>query len=128
MTEQLREIFWQAFGEFVESEADNILNGTSEQNLCGRRAPAIERLAHDEGFDQYRADVEYNRKQRGAVKTILDDQGYIVRIRPDIILHSRGQLVEGDNLIAIEMKRMGHPSTEKDKDRVRLRALTKASY
>src|SRR3546814_15238500 len=45
----------------------------------------------------------------------------------DLILHSRGRVVERDNLIAIEMKRLSHPEREKQKDRVRLRALTKTS-
>src|SRR3546814_1236198 len=51
-----------------------------------------------------------------------------VRITCDLILHSRGRVVERDNLIAIEMKRLSHPEREKQKDRVRLRALTKTSY
>ncbi|HEX8301302.1 hypothetical protein [Sphingomonas sp.] len=84
--------------------------------------------AAEAGFGQYRADTEYNRKQGGQVKTILDEAMHVVRITCDLILHSRGRVVERDNLIAIEMKRLSHPEREKQKDRVRLRALTKASF
>jgi len=124
----LQDLFWASFNQFVEHESDNVLKGTSEQNLCGRLALILERGAHEAGFEQYRADVEYNRKHEGEVKTILDEQLQVVRIIPDIILHSRGERVEDDNLIAIEMKRTAHRDSEKEKDRARLRALTKASY
>lgn len=127
MIEQLREVFWSSFTRFVERETDNILKGTSERNLCGCLAPILERRAIDAGFEQYRADIEYNRK-RGKVKTILDEQAHVLRITTDLILHRRGSVIEDDNLIAIEMKRSGHRAAEKDKDRARLRALTKSSY
>src|SRR3546814_16494171 len=84
--------------------------------------------AVEAGYDGYRADTEYNRKQGGQVKTILDETMHVVRITCDLILHSRGRVVERDNLIAIEMKRWSHSEREKPKARDRLRALTIASY
>jgi hypothetical protein len=128
MIDQLRSLFCSAIGEFLREETDNILNGTSERNLCGRLAPILERLAIANGFTTYQADVEYNRNQGGKIKTIMDGDMKVVPITCDIILHSRGAAPTKDNLIAIEMKRSGHPEAEKQKDRTRLRALTKSTY
>lgn len=126
--DDLRKMLFHSFGQFAEREAENILHGTSERNLCARWAPLLEIAANEAGYGKYRADIEYNRKQDGRVKTILDETMHVVKITCDLILHSRGKVIERDNLIAIEMKRLEHPSSEKQKDRVRLRALTKASY
>lgn len=128
MRDQLRELFFNSFSEFLARECENILNGTSERNLCARWAPLLENAAVISELVGYYADPEYNRKQEGLVKTILDENLHIVRVTCDLILHSRGQLPNLDNLIAIEMKRIEHPDKEKQKDRVRLRALTKSSY
>lgn len=128
MENALREVFFWSFEKFLAEEVDNILHGTSERNLCARLAPTLETAAHVAGFNRYYADVEYNRMQEGRVKTLLDDRLRIVRITCDLILHSRGQIIERDNLIALEMKRIEHPESEKAKDRDRLRALTKQSY
>lgn len=126
--DDLRELFFRSFGEFARREAENILHGTSERNLCARWAPLLEVAAAQAGYTEYCADTEYNRKQGGQVKTILDEAMHVVRITCDLILHSRGRIVERDNLIAIEMKRVSNAEHEKQKDRVRLRALTKTSY
>jgi hypothetical protein len=128
MIDGLRAVFLNAFKSFLEREMENILAGTSERNLCACLAPPLERAAAEAGFEGYRADVEYNRKQGGQVKTILDNDAHVIRITSDLILHSRGQVVGDDNLIAIEMKRSDHREHEKQKDRARLRAMTKASY
>ncbi|MFT4161809.1 hypothetical protein [Shinella sp.] len=128
MVHTLRKIFDSSLIEFTSREAENILNGTSERNLCARWAPLLEKIATEGGFASYYADVEYNRKQDGKVKTILDEEWKVVSITCDLILHSRGNVVESDNLIAIEMKRSEHPEEEKRKDRMRLRAMTKSSY
>ncbi len=128
MIDVLANVFKSAFEEFLKTERDNILNGTSERNLCARLAPKLEKFALENGFDNYFADVEYNRKQEGKVKTIIDENYEIVSIVCDLILHSRGNSILNDNLIAIEMKRNNRPAKEKNKDRIRLRAMTKSSY
>ena len=46
----------------------------------------------------------------------------------DLIVHSRGEIVEKDNLIALEMKKSYRPMKEKENDKARLVALTKDSY
>ena len=102
--------------------------GTSERNLCARLACILERTAHEVGFNDYTADVEYNRKQNGRVKTIVDDKMREVQITADLILHSRGKIIDADNLIAFEMKRIEHNEKELVKDRRRLIAMTKLSY
>lgn len=125
---QLRAYFDACFQDFLTAERDNILHGTSERSLCGRLALVLESRKAEFLGEGYFADTEYNRKQGGQVKTILDANYEIVSITCDIIVHSRGRIVTQDNLIAIEMKRSSHPEREKAKDRMRLRALTKASY
>ena len=128
MEDELRDVFFKSFDKFLAKEVNNILHGTSERNLCARLAPLLEAEALEDGFKGYYADVEYNRMQEGRVKTLFDDRLRVVRITCDLILHSRGEIVEKDNLIALEMKRLEHSESEKAKDRDRLRALTKQSY
>lgn len=122
----MRRLFFAAFEDFCADESANIRNGTSERNLCQRLALPLERHAAAAGLRRYRADCEYNRSNDGRVKTIVGENMEIVTITCDVILHSRGEDEEQDNLIAIEMKRANHPPAEKHKDRVRLMALTRA--
>jgi hypothetical protein len=126
-SDRLAPLFWGAFGDFLQEERDNILNGVSEQNLCGRLAIFLEGHRRDHGLTHYVVDTEYNRNG-GKIKTIVDDNTQVISIRCDIILHSRGKNPWQDNLIAIEMKRANHPAAEKEKDRTRLKAMTKQSF
>ena len=123
-----RQVFEQSLALFLLQEVDALLSDVNERNNCGRLAIYMEGVARDHGLSAYYADTEYNRKQEGRLKTILDDDHKIVAINCDLILHSRGKVVAADNLIAIEMKKSDRPEKEKQKDRDRLRALTKASY
>ena len=88
-------------------------------------------IACDRKFAGYHADVEYNRN-KGAIKTIrktIEGSDFeIIPINCDLIVHSRGEIVEQDNLIAIEMKKATAPRADKEKDRERLIALTKDSF
>ena len=122
---QLRSLFFSTFSEFVELEKKSILLGTSERSLCARLARILEDRTRQVGFEGYFADVEYNRKQDGKIKTVIDDGLKIIPITCDLILHSRGEDIKHDNLIALEMKRVRRPESDKQKDRDRLRALTK---
>jgi len=121
-------IFEIALQEFLEEEQKNILSGVSERNLCARLAMPLERIAKENKFNGYYADPEYNRKQNGRVKTILDENTQVINVTCDLILHSRGEVMERDNLIAIEMKKSERPEEEKESDRARLRTLTKSTY
>ena len=51
-------------------------------------------------------------------------RGITVSVNCDLILHSRGQHPEQDNLIALEMKKAMAQPADKENDRDRLRALT----
>ncbi|MDQ2070484.1 hypothetical protein [Natronospira bacteriovora] len=124
----LSQVFNEALQAFFEAEAQNILSGVSERNLCARLAMPLQVFANENGYPGYYADPEYNRKQNGRVKTILDDDMQVVTITCDLILHSRGEVMRKDNLIAIEMKKSERPEEEKISDRSRLRALTKSSF
>jgi hypothetical protein len=126
--EALRETFYQSFHRFLGRERKNILNGVAERNLCGCWAPLLESVAIERGFEGYRADPDYNRMQNGQVKVMLVGGLDVVSIVCDLILHSRGEIPERDNLIAIEMKKSHRPDAEKDSDRTRLMTLTRSSF
>jgi hypothetical protein len=124
----LRIVFEQTLDEFFVNETQEVLEGVNERNNCGRMAIYMQRIADANGTDGYFADMEYNRKQNGELKTILDGEMKVVVINCDLILHSRGRSIDADNLIAIEVKKREGKDNEKTKDRERLRALTKASF
>ncbi|MEY4834550.1 MAG: hypothetical protein RI980_665 [Bacteroidota bacterium] len=124
----LIKLFKEATDIFFVVELQNILNGVAERNLCGRLAIHLTNKLNEHGITGYYADPEYNRKQDGKVKTILDDEMEVVPIQCDLIVHSRGNNIKQDNLIAIEMKKSNRPEAERKSDRKRLRALTKDSY
>jgi len=119
-------VFRCTLDDFFRTETAAVLEGVNERNHCGRMAIYMQSRSNEFGLTNYFADVEYNRKQNGQVKTILSDGLEIIRINCDLILHSRGRFGE-DNLIAVELKKAERPKKEKQKDRNRLRALTKSS-
>jgi len=126
--ELLQGLFDRALSEFFEREAEALVVGVNERNSCGRLAVYLDRKASDAGLAGYFADTEYNRKQGGQIKTILDGNMQVITINCDLILHSRGVNIAEDNLIAVEMKKANRPTREKDADRNRLRAMTKSSF
>ena len=128
MKTMLEDLTNEAFDAFVNSDHGIILEGVSERSLCFRLGVCMDRLLDRYGLTDYFVDCEYNRKQNGRIKTILDDNEVIVNITCDIILHSRRGGLQRDNLIAIEMKKSKSSKEGKDKDRKRLRALTKCSF
>lgn len=124
----LAQLFGRSLNIFLAQETENILNDVAERNLCGRLAIHITHQLDKYEIKDYFADPEYNRKQGGRVKTILDGEENIISIQCDLIVHSRGNFVKHDNLIAIEMKKSTRPEVEKIADRKRLRTMTKDSY
>lgn len=123
----LRTVFELTLKKFFSHETQEVLEGVNERNNCGRMAIYMQSIAESHGLLGYFADTEYNRKQNGEVKTILDSELKVVVINCDLILHSRGSNVAEDNLIAVEVKKRGSREDDKAKDRERLRALTKPS-
>lgn len=119
-------VFEYALSNFLECEGYSLLDDPSERNTCGRLAIYLQQQLQKYGYEGYYADVEYNRKQNGQVKTIINDKEEIVQITSDLIAHTRGRLPPPyDNLIAIEAKKIVRPEEEKEADRIRLQAMTK---
>ncbi|SDE17913.1 hypothetical protein [Pedobacter soli] len=122
---QLTELFKASASKLFQKDVNSILDGVSEPMLCSRMAIYMENLFPDYKIEgNYYADTEFNRKQNGKVKTIIDDQMQVIRIKCDLLLHSRGEEVP-DNLITVEMKKSSRPAFHKAADRKRLRAMTK---
>ena len=124
----LNKIIEPALDDFFKNEINSILADVSERNLCARLAMHFENQMKVAGLVGYYADPEYNRKQEGRVKTILNGNMEVISITCDLIIHSRGEIVAKDNLIAIEMAKPNKSTAEMQDDRNRLMALTKASY
>jgi hypothetical protein len=85
----------------------------------------LQAAAGIEGFGQYYADTECNRKQNGEIKIIINGKECVTRIVCDLLLHGRGCLGDQENLVAIEVKKDGRCESESASDRNRLIALTK---
>jgi hypothetical protein len=124
----LRTIFDLTLDKFFACETQEVLEGVNERNNCSRMSIYMQHIAEAHNLQGYFADAEYNRKQDGMVKTILDGEYKVVTINCDLILHSRGENFSEDNLIAVEVKKREAKVKDKLKDRERLRAMTKASY
>lgn len=124
----LNKIIDSALDDFFKIEISSILSDVAERSLCGRLAIHFENHMKAAGLVGYYADPEYNRKQEGQVKTILNGNMEIISITCDLIIHSRGENISKDNLIAIEMAKPNKTAAEMQSDRNRLMALTKASY
>ena len=77
--------------EFLKRDRASITADVGERNLCGRFATYLQANADNAGLNGYYADVEYNRNF-GRVKTILDEEGRVVSVTCDVILHSRGNV------------------------------------
>ena len=123
INEVLKPLFEDAFVQFLANDSTLILADAHEQALCCRLAMALESTARKYDLNGYWADAEYNRNY-GDVKMIMGPDTQEINITCDVILHSRGENPETDNLIAIEMKKAFTNDELKHKDRYRLIALT----
>jgi hypothetical protein len=124
MEELIFDVFMAALPSFFRREIRNITDNVSERNLCGRLQNYVEHELGQTALSEYHVDTEYNRKQGGQVKTIINRATVVVRISCDLLVHSRGEVVEDDNLLALEMKKSTAPESEKLSDKERLCALT----
>ena len=125
-------LFECANATFLKYDKALLANQVSERTLCGALMLHIhDIISRDKKFAGYHVDVEYNRN-KGAIKTIYktirSSHEQVIPISCDLIVHSRGEIVKQDNLIAIEMKKSTAFWFEKAKDRERLIALTKDSF
>lgn len=122
-------IFADAFASFVVEEGSSLLTDVSERNTCGRLAIYLERQLQLDGVRGYYADIEYNRKQGGQIKTILGNDYEIIPITSDLIVHTRGEKAfPDDNFIAVEIKKSARPVRGKNDDRKRLMAMTSIPF
>lgn len=126
LRQEMMAIFIEASERFLNEERDLIFSGVSERCLCGALMLRLRSVLDRGKYVRYFTDIEYNRNFGGQAKEIITDELRALRITCDIIIHSRGMIKEQDNLIAIEMKRQEHPEYEKNRDRDRLKALTRA--
>lgn len=123
MTELLRILFDESISDFFNLESRNITGDTSERNLCGRLAMIIEKKLIDNRMIGYYADPEYNRMEYDKGKKIwVENKSKTVCC--DLIVHSRGEIPDNDNLIAIEMKKSGRKAEDIENDKNRLRSMT----
>lgn len=126
---ELEKIFEDANKSFIRKNTMLFQTRVSERTLCGALMIELHEVLKGTKFSDYFVDVEYNRNIGGTLKTLkktirgLDEQ--IVTINCDLIVHSRGQNVSCDNLIALEMKKSIGRKVDKDNDRNRLECLTK---
>lgn len=130
--ENLKKIFEQANEQLLNLDIDLFESQVSEQTICGALAIRLHDILKDTQYSKYYVDIEYNRNRGGKFKKMSKSiQGpgeKIIRIKADLIVHSRGECVERDNLLALEMKKSYRSKKEKDADRNRLECLTKDSF
>ena len=123
----LTNVFERANNSFLYDEKQFILSEVAERALCGSLKSFILEELLKTPYQNYFVDIEYNRNQ-GKIKTIVNDDFEVATVNCDLIVHSRGQVIAQDNLLALEMKKSTRPLHEKTKDKKRLIALTKSSY
>jgi len=124
MEEIVFKVFKAALPTFFMREIKNITDNVSERNLCQRLASYVERQLEQTELAHYYVDNEYNRKQEGHVKTIINHKEVVVTITCDLLIHSRGEVIDHDNLLALEMKKSTASEADKLSDKQRLCALT----
>lgn len=130
--DEIKCLFERANSLLLSQDKSLFISQVAERTLCGALMLHIhDIIRNDKSFDGYYTDVEYNRNKgnvKTICKTIRGQEEQIIRINCDMILHSRGQRREQDNLLALEMKKSTRSIDERNKDRNRLIALTKDSF
>ncbi|MCM3189377.1 hypothetical protein QNK06_21940 [Bacillus subtilis] len=125
---EMRKLFELANSKYLIEQKELIQSGVSERTLCGQLMLYLNNEKDKTLYRQYYVDIEYNRNINGRLKTIKDREGEIITINCDLVFHSRGENLVQDNLIALEMKKSNGRRSEKEKDRERLKALTRQSF
>ena len=122
----LKELFWEAHKAFLQNHRELLDGKLSERCLCGALMYELNKQLEMNGYNDYYADVEFNKvgKKEKRIKLLRDNEGVLKRIFTDIIVHSRGQ-ARPDNLIALEMKKSRAKKLSRENDRERLMQLTK---
>lgn len=121
--QNLKDFFWEANRAFMEKNYVLLDEDISERCLCGALMHEFNRQLEQNGCNNYYADIEFNRSNQ-RIKQLPNDDGFVNNILPDIIVHSRGKETP-DNLLVLEMKKSSANQQDKEKDRNRLRKMTK---
>lgn len=119
----LREILIPSLHTLYAVDYDNIRFGVSERNICARLAHHLENMMRDYDnsygsgpFEEYFADVEYNRMGNGDLKHYENNEHRPQYMVSDLLIQKRGY---GQNLLAVEMKRKGNRrNVQCDKERL----------
>lgn len=120
-------IFEKSKEKFLKEEKEIIGIDINERTLSARlmfhlQTLLLEDELYREKYKSYSVDCEYNRMNKD-MKKIIQEDNVVNLIYPDIILHRRNS---NNNLMAIEMKKICSNDNEaKNKDRIKLKALTK---
>lgn len=127
--EELEKIFEIANDSFLRNNRMLFETKVSERTLCGALMLELHEVLRKTRYFEYFVDVEYNRNAGGKIetfkRTINEVEEQIVTINCDLLVHSRGQKKNCDNLIALEMKKSTASKCDKESDRNRIECLTK---
>ncbi len=127
--EMLENIFNEANKSFLRKEKRLIEKDVSERSWCSRLAIYLEHEIEKYGIqEEYYVDTEYNRNGYKPKTTYDMEKKKEQKIVCDLIIHSRGENKYQDNLLCIEMKKSNRSEISKEKDKVRLKLLTKKSF
>ena len=126
----LNEILIPSLKKLYQEDYNNIKFGVSERNICARLAHHMENIMREyddqhypSQFQDYYADVEYNRMSNGDYKFYEDSLKRPRYMVSDLLIHCRGHK---RNLLAVEMKRKGN-KVGVDQDKERLASLVTPS-
>lgn len=119
----INEILTPAIYRLYQIDYDNIRFGVSERNICARLAHHLENIMREYDqqhnsriFQNYFADVEYNRMGNGDLKQYENSEHRPQYMVSDLLIQSRGY---ERNLLAVEMKRKGnYKGVKGDKERL----------
>lgn len=119
-------IFKEANARFLIENISSIKRDVAEECLCSSLSKCLEKVMEEKGIKGYYADANYNRNEY-MYKTIINDRYEVIRIKCDLIVHSRGENTIQDNLLTIEMKKKNNPQ-DRIENKERLKIMTKNTY
>jgi len=119
-------IFYNANKLFIKDSIRNIELGVSEVTLQGNFSQAFKEILKEMKIYNYYSEINYN-KNKHFTKCIINEKMEYFDIFCDLIIHSCGENLEQDNLLAIEMKKKENRK-DRLKDRKRLEIMTSDSY
>ncbi len=119
-------IFKEANKKFLKENINSIERDVAEECLCSSLSKCLDKVMETRKISGYYAEANYNRNEY-MYKTIVNNQYKVIRIKCDLIVHSRGENTIQDNLLAIEMKKKNNPQ-DRTENRERLEIMTKNTY